>query len=52
MTNVQQFAAAGAPVGSLAWWSAWLLDPMVSLVLLAVLRAEQVTTRYQVNTGV
>jgi hypothetical protein len=36
----------------LAWWSAWLLDPMVSLVLLAVLRAEQVTTRYQVSTGV
>ncbi len=52
MTNVQQFAAAGAPVGSLAWWSAWLLDPMVSLVLLAVLRAEQVTTRYQVTTEV
>jgi hypothetical protein len=52
MTNVQQFAAEGALVGSLAWWSAWLLDPMVSLVLLAVLRAEQVTTRYQVSTGV
>jgi hypothetical protein len=51
MTNVQQFAAAGAPMGSLAWWSAWLLDPMVSLVLLAVLRAEQVITRYQMNTG-
>jgi hypothetical protein len=51
MTNVQQFAAAGAQVGSLAWCSAWLLDPMVSLVLLAVLRAEQVTTRYQVSTG-
>lgn len=51
MTNVQTFAAAGAPVGSLAWWSAWLLDPMVSLVLLAVLRAEQVTTRYQVSPG-
>jgi hypothetical protein len=52
MTNVQQFAAAGAAVGSLAWLAAWLLDPMVSLVLLAVLRAEQVTTRYQVSTGV
>ncbi len=52
MTNVQQFAAAGAAVGSLAWCSAWLLDPMVSLVLLAVLRAEQVTTRYQVTTGI
>jgi hypothetical protein len=52
MTTVQQFAAAGARVGSLAWWSAWLLDPMVSLVLLAVLRAEQLTTRYQVPTGI
>ena len=52
MTNVQQFAAAGAAVGSLAWLAAWLLDPMVSLVLLAVLRAEQITTRYQVSTGV
>lgn len=51
MTSVQQFAAAGAAADSLAWWSAWLLDPMVSLVLLAVLRAEQVTTRYQVLTG-
>jgi hypothetical protein len=51
MTNVQHFAAASAPVGSLAWWSAWLLDPMVSLVLLAVLRAEQITTRHQVQIG-
>src|SRR6185312_13819051 len=41
MANVAQFAAAGAAVGSLAWCSAWLLDPTVSLVLLAVLRAEQ-----------
>jgi hypothetical protein len=52
MANVQQFAAAGAAVGSLTWCAAWLLDPMVSLVLLAVLRAEQITTRYQVSTGV
>ena len=51
MTNVQTFAAAGAAVGSLAWCAAWLLDPMVSLVLLAVLRAEQVTTRHHVSTG-
>lgn len=51
MTSVQQFAAAGAPVGSLAWCAAWLLDPTVSLVLLAVLRAEQVTARWQVPTG-
>lgn len=48
MVNVQTFAAAGAPTFSPGWWVAWLLDPMVSLVLLAVLRAEQVTARYQV----
>jgi hypothetical protein len=33
------------------WWSAWLLDPMVSLVLLAILRAEQVTARHGVRAG-
>jgi hypothetical protein len=49
MVNVQTFAAAGAAVGSLPWLAAWLLDPMVSLVLVAVLRAEQVTARYQVQ---
>lgn len=51
MVNVQTFAAAGAPTGSLTWWAAWLLDPMVSLVLLGVLRAEQVTARWQVPMG-
>lgn len=51
MVNVQTFAAAGAGIGSLPWLAAWLLDPMVSLVLIAVLRAEQVTARYQVGTG-
>jgi uncharacterized protein YqgC (DUF456 family) len=51
MTNVQQFAANGACSWSLPWWSAWLLDPMVSLVLLAILRAEQVTARHGVRTG-
>ncbi|HEV7647629.1 MAG TPA: hypothetical protein VGP26_05660 [Actinophytocola sp.] len=49
MVNVQTFAAAGASVGSLPWVAAWLLDPMVSLVLIAVLRAEQVTARWQVD---
>ncbi|GAY12438.1 hypothetical protein [Pseudonocardia sp. N23] len=48
MVNVQSFAAAGADRFTAGWWVAWLLDPMVSLVLLAVLRAEQVTARYQV----
>jgi hypothetical protein len=51
MVNVQTFAAAGAAVWSLAWLAAWLLDPMVSLVLVAVLRAEQITARYQVREG-
>jgi hypothetical protein len=51
MTNVQQFAAAGAAAWSLPWLAAWLLDPMVSLVLLAILRAEQITARYRVRTG-
>ncbi|MET9630778.1 hypothetical protein ABZX92_25220 [Lentzea sp. NPDC006480] len=51
MTNVQQFAAAGSPVWSLAWCAAWLLDPMVSLVLLAILRAEQVTARHGIHMG-
>jgi hypothetical protein len=51
MTNVQTFAAAGSPAWSLPWLAAWLLDPTVSVVLLAILRAEQVTARYQVHTG-
>lgn len=52
MVNVQTFAAGSAAAGSLPWFAAWLLDPMVSLVLIAVLRAEQITARYQVETGV
>ncbi|MPZ80886.1 MAG: hypothetical protein GEV28_10995 [Actinophytocola sp.] len=51
MTNVQTFAASGSPAWSLPWLAAWLLDPTVSVVLLAILRAEQVTARYQVRTG-
>lgn len=51
MTNVQQFAASGARLWSLPWCAAWLLDPMVSLVLLAILRAEQVTARHGVHMG-
>ncbi|WP_246361266.1 hypothetical protein [Haloechinothrix aidingensis] len=51
MVNVQQFAASGAGPWSLTWIAAWLLDPMVSVVLIAVLRAEQITARYQVDTG-
>ncbi|RBM21657.1 hypothetical protein DI005_09000 [Prauserella sp. PE36] len=51
MANVQSFAAGDAAAWSLPWLAAWLLDPTVSLVLLAILRAEQVTARYQVRTG-
>lgn len=51
MANVQQFASAGTRPWSLPWLAAWVLDPTVSLVLLAILRAEQVTARYQVRTG-
>jgi hypothetical protein len=51
MTNVQTFAAAGSAAWSLPWLAAWLLDPTVSVILLAILRAEQVTARYQVQTG-
>ncbi|TCP56975.1 hypothetical protein EV191_101925 [Tamaricihabitans halophyticus] len=51
MVNVQTFAAEGAPAWSLAWLAAWLLDPMVSVVLIGVLRAEQVTGRWEVRTG-
>jgi hypothetical protein len=51
MTNVQHFAAAGAAQWSLPWLAAWVLDPTVSLVLLAILRGEQITARYRVHTG-
>jgi hypothetical protein len=51
MTNVQTFAAAGSSAWSRPWLAAWLLDPTVSVVLLAILRAEQVTARYRVPTG-
>jgi len=51
MTNVQWFAAAGAAPWSLPWLAAWVLDPTVSLILLAILRSEQITARYQVHTG-
>lgn len=51
MTNVQSFAAAGAAAWSLPWLAAWLLDPTVSLVLIAILRAEQVTARHGVRMG-
>jgi hypothetical protein len=49
--NVQQFAAGDADKGTLEWFAAWLLDPMVSLVVVGILLAESVTSRWQVRTG-
>lgn len=49
--NVQGFAAGNSKTGSLPWLAAWLLDPMVSLVVVAILLAESVTSRWQVKTG-
>ncbi|MET8140005.1 hypothetical protein ABZU32_06820 [Sphaerisporangium sp. NPDC005288] len=49
--NVQAFAARGAEVGSIEWCTAWLLDPMVSLVLVGVLLGEQVIARHQIKAG-
>ncbi|MEU9888061.1 hypothetical protein [Sphaerisporangium sp. NPDC051011] len=49
--NVQHFAAGDASREDAGWWSAWLLDPMVSLILIATLIGEQVIARYQVKPG-
>lgn len=49
--NVQNFGAHGAPAWSIPWWMAWVLDPMVSLVLVGLLLAESVTSRYGIETG-
>ena len=49
--NVQVFAAAGAPAWSPGWAVPQRHSQMVSLLLVAILRAEQVTARWQVDTG-
>jgi hypothetical protein len=56
MANVQHFAAGTARPpwerdGSIEWVIAWLLDPMVSLVLIGVLMGEQVINRHNVAAG-
>jgi hypothetical protein len=51
MINVQVFAADGADPWTLTWLAAWLLDPMVSMVVVAIVLAEGVTSRWQVDTG-
>ncbi|MBG0828210.1 hypothetical protein HS041_10565 [Planomonospora sp. ID67723] len=49
--NVQQFAAQDATNSDIAWWIAWLLDPMVSFVLVGVLLGEQIIARHQIVAG-
>ncbi|MBV9010658.1 MAG: hypothetical protein JO272_01185 [Pseudonocardiales bacterium] len=51
MINVQVFAAQDAERFSLGWWGAWFLDPAVTVILLGVLIAEGVTSRWQVHMG-
>lgn len=51
MANVAHFAAGTAKPGSLVWVTAWLLDPMVSLVLIGVLMGEQIINRHKLNAG-
>ncbi|MFJ2029408.1 hypothetical protein [Streptosporangium sp. NPDC087985] len=51
MANVQNFAAADETPFTILWWIAWLLDPMVSLVLVGVLLGEQVIARHEVVAG-
>lgn len=56
MANVQHFAAGATKPpwehgGSIDWIIAWLLDPMVSLVLIGVLMGEQVINRHGIKAG-
>ncbi|WP_433239896.1 hypothetical protein [Actinomadura nitritigenes] len=51
MANVAHFAAGDARIGSLVWTTAWLLDPMVSLVLIGVLMGEQIINRHGLDAG-
>lgn len=51
MANVQRFASRGKTPDDIEWWIAWLLDPMVSLVLIGVLLGEQIIARHQIRGG-
>lgn len=51
MANVAHFAAGGAKKWTLPWTTAWLLDPMVSLVLIGVLMGEQIINRHKLKAG-
>jgi hypothetical protein len=49
MSNVAEFAGQGAKPGSVKWVIGWLLDPMVSLVLVGMLVGCAVIARYQIK---
>jgi hypothetical protein len=51
MANVAHFAAGDAKSWTLPWTTAWLLDPMVSLVLIGVLMGEQIINRHDLVAG-
>jgi hypothetical protein len=51
MANVAHFAAGDAKKWTLPWTTAWLLDPMVSLVLIGVLMGEQIINRHKLKAG-
>lgn len=46
--NVHAFyvTVTDAVPSSVLWWSGWLVEPMLALVLIAILRAEQITNRH------
>jgi hypothetical protein len=51
MANVAHFAAGDAKKWTLPSTTAWLLDPMVSLVLVGVLMGEQIINRHKLDAG-
>lgn len=48
MSNVAHFAAGNARAWSVSWLNAWLLDPMVSLVLIGTLIGCATIARYRI----
>jgi hypothetical protein len=50
-TNVQAFVAGGAHPDQITWWAAWLMEPMLVLVVVSLLRAQAVMSRHGVSSG-
>lgn len=51
VVNVQQFAAGDATTQDLSWYSAWVLDPVVTLGLIGILIAGRALARADVHLG-